>query len=89
MGGRWLRRTSLDPYDPLTDDDAIALAFPNSQNPDRSVLTRRAWGALESLEEHGEPSHRTPSDTAPPERSLTSAAMAMAGGLDDGARVFR
>ena len=54
MGGRWLRRTSLDPYDPLTDDDAIALAFPNSQNPDRSVLTRRAWGALESLEEHGE-----------------------------------
>ena len=54
MGGRWLRRTGPDPYDPLTDDDAIALAFPNSQNPDRSVLSRRAWDALEALEEHGE-----------------------------------
>ena len=53
-GGRWLRKRGLDPYDPLTDDDAIALAFPNSQNPDRSVLTRRAWGALEALESHGE-----------------------------------
>ena len=52
--GRWMRRTGLDPYDPLTDDDAIALAFPNSRNPDRSVLTRRAWNALESLEEYGE-----------------------------------
>ena len=53
-GGRWLRRTGPDPYDPLTDDDAVALAFPNSRNPDRSVLTRRAWDALEALEEHGE-----------------------------------
>ena len=53
-GGRWLRKRGLDPFDPLTDDDAIALAFPNSQNPDRSVLTRRAWGALEALESHGE-----------------------------------
>ena len=53
-GGRWLRRTGPDPYDPLTDDDAIALAFPNSRNPDRSVLTHRAWDALEALEAHGE-----------------------------------
>ena len=53
-GGRWLRKKGLDPYDPLADDDAIALAFPNSQNPDRSVLTRRAWDALEALESHGE-----------------------------------
>ena len=52
--GRWLRRKGLDPYDPLSDDDAIALAFPNSQNPDRSVLTRRAWTALEALEQYGE-----------------------------------
>ena len=52
--GRWLRRTGLDPYDPLTDDDAIVLAFPNSLNPDRSVLARRAWTALEALEEYGE-----------------------------------
>ena len=53
-GGRWLRRKGLDPYDPISDNDAIALAFPNSRNPDRSVLARRAWTALESLEEYGE-----------------------------------
>ena len=52
--GRWLRRKGLDPYDPLSDDDAVALAFPNSRNPDRSVLTRRAWTALEALEQYGE-----------------------------------
>ena len=53
-GGRWLRRTGLDPYDPLTDVDAIALAFPNTRVRNRSVLVRRAWGALENLEEYGE-----------------------------------
>lgn len=54
MGGRWLRRTSLEPYEPLTDDDAIALTFPSSRVRNRSVLVRRAWTALENLEEHGE-----------------------------------
>ena len=53
-GGRWLRRTGLDPYDPLSDDDAIALAFPNSRVRNRGVLVRRAWDALEHLEEYGE-----------------------------------
>ena len=53
-GGRWIRRTGLDPYDPLTDDDAIALAFPSSRVRNRRVLVRRAWGALENLEEYGE-----------------------------------
>ena len=53
-GGRWIRRTSLDPYDPLTDDDAIALAFPSSRVRNRRVLVRRAWDALEHLEEYGE-----------------------------------
>ena len=52
--GRWLRRTGLDPYDPLSDDDAIALAFPNSRVRNRGVLVRRAWDALEHLEEYGE-----------------------------------
>ena len=52
--GRWLRRTGLDPYDPLTDADAIALAFPNTRVRNRSVLVRRAWGALENLEQFGE-----------------------------------
>ena len=54
MGGRWLRRTGLEPYEPLTDDDAIALTFPSSKVRNRSVLTRRAWTAIENLEEHGE-----------------------------------
>ena len=53
-GGRWLRRTGLDPYDPLSDDDAIALAFPNTRVRNRGVLVRRAWDALENLEEYGE-----------------------------------
>ena len=53
-GGRWLRRTGLDPYDPLADDDAIALAFPNTRVRNRGVLVRRAWDALENLEEYGE-----------------------------------
>ena len=52
--GRWLRRTGLDPYDPMNDDDAIALAFPNTRVRNRSVLVRRAWDALENLEEFGE-----------------------------------
>ena len=53
-GGRWLRRTGLDPYDPLNDDDAIALAYPSSTKANRRELSRRAWGALQNLEEHGE-----------------------------------
>ena len=52
--GRWLRRTGIDPYDPLTDDNAISLAFPNSKVRNRRVLVRRAWTALENLEEFGE-----------------------------------
>ena len=52
--GRWLRRTGLDPYDPMTDDDAIALAFPNTRIQRRSVLVRRAWDALERLQQFGE-----------------------------------
>ena len=53
-GNRWIRRTALDPYDPLTDDDAIALAYPSSTKTNRSELGRRAWTALENLEEYGE-----------------------------------
>ena len=53
-GGRWIRKTGLDPYDPLTDDDAIALAFPSSAKTNRRELACRAWDALENLEEHGE-----------------------------------
>ena len=53
-GGRWMRRTGLDPYDPLTDDDAIALAYPSSMKSNRRELVRRAWSALENLEAHGE-----------------------------------
>ena len=52
--GRWLRRTGLDLYDPLADADAIALAFPNTRVRNRSVLIRRAWDALENLEQYGE-----------------------------------
>jgi hypothetical protein len=53
-GGRWVRRTGLDPYDPLEDDDVIALAFPNTRVRNKSVVIRRAWDALERLEEYGE-----------------------------------
>ena len=53
-GGRWLRKTGIDPYDPLTDEDAMALAFPNTRLRNRGVLVRRAWSALENLEEYGE-----------------------------------
>ena len=52
--GRWLRRTGLDPYDPLADDDAIALTFPSSRVRNKRVLVRRAWNALEHLEEYDE-----------------------------------
>ena len=53
-GGRWLRRTSVDPYEPLSDNDAVSLAYPSSITANRRLLARRAWGALENLEEHGE-----------------------------------
>ena len=53
-GGRWLRKTSLEPYQPLNDDDAIALAYPSSTHANRRLLALRAWNALESLEERGE-----------------------------------
>ena len=53
-GGRWVRKTGIEAYDPLTDDDAIALTFPSSTSANRSSLVRRAWDALENLEEHGE-----------------------------------
>ena len=52
--GKWLRKKGLDPYDPLTDDDVVALAYPSSVTTNRRLLARRAWGALENLEEHGE-----------------------------------
>ena len=53
-GGKWVRKKGLDPYDPLTDDDAITLAYPSSVKTNRRELARRAWGALETLEEYGE-----------------------------------
>lgn len=52
--GRWLRKTSVDPYDPLTDDDVITLAYPSSVKTNRRELARRAWASLENLQEHGE-----------------------------------
>ena len=52
--GRWLRKTAPDIHDPLTDDEVIALTFPSSKHATRRVLLRRAWEALENLEEHGE-----------------------------------
>ena len=54
MAGRWLRKTGPDIHDPLTDDEVIALTFPSSRHATRRVLLRRAWGALENLQEHGE-----------------------------------
>ena len=53
-GGRWLRRTGIEPYEPLTDDNAIDLAYPSSKKTNRRELARRAWTALERLEEYGE-----------------------------------
>ena len=52
--GRWLRRTGADPYEPLSDSDAVALAYPSSQHVNRRLLARRAWAALEKLEEYDE-----------------------------------
>ena len=52
--GKWLRLTSIDPYEPLSDDNAIRLAFPNTRVQNRGVLVRRAWNSLENLHEHGE-----------------------------------
>ena len=37
-GGRWIRKTGLDPYDPITDEDAIALAFPSSKHSNQRLL---------------------------------------------------
>ena len=52
--GRWLRKKGLEPYEPLSDEDAIALTFPSSRHSNRRLLLRRAWSALEHLEEYGE-----------------------------------
>ena len=52
--GRWLRKTGPKPYEPMTDNDAIELAYPSSQKANRRELARRAWAALEHLEEYGE-----------------------------------
>ena len=52
--GRWVAMTGLDPYDPITDEDAISLTFPSSKHSNRRLLVRRAWDALKNLEEHGE-----------------------------------
>ncbi len=52
--GRWLRKTGPEPYEPLADNDAIELAYPSSQKSNRRELARRAWAALEHLEEYGE-----------------------------------
>ena len=41
-------------YDPLEDAAAIALAYPSSTKANRRELARRAWSALENLEEYGE-----------------------------------
>ena len=53
-GSRWIRKTGLDLFYPLTDDDAIALTYPSSAKANRRELARRSWAALENLEEHGE-----------------------------------
>ena len=52
--GRWLRKKGPDPYEPLSDNNAIALSFPSSRHSSRRLLARRAWAALEHLEEYGE-----------------------------------
>ena len=52
--GKWLRRTSVDPYERMSDEDVIALAYPSSVKTNRRELARRAWGALENLEEYDE-----------------------------------
>ena len=54
VAGKWLRKKGLDPYDPITDEDAVALAYPSNVTVNRPQLARRAWDALENLEEHGE-----------------------------------
>ena len=53
-GGRWVRKTGIEAYEPLTGDDAIALTFPSSRHSNRRLLVRRAWDALENLEDYGE-----------------------------------
>lgn len=53
-GGRWVRKTGIEAYEPLTDDDAIALTFPSSRHSNKRLLVRRAWNALENLEDYGE-----------------------------------
>ena len=53
-GGRWVRKTGIEAYEPLSDDDAIALTFPSSRHSNRRLLVRRAWDALENLEDYGE-----------------------------------
>lgn len=53
-GGRWVRKNGIEAYEPLTDDEAVALTFPSSAKSNQSELRRRAWTALENLEEHGD-----------------------------------
>ena len=53
-GNKWLRKKAIDTYDPISDDDAIALTFPSSTHSNRRLLSRRAWDALETLHQHGE-----------------------------------
>lgn len=53
-GGKWIRKTGPEPYEPLTDADAIELAYPSSTHANSRLLAKRAWTALENLEAHGE-----------------------------------
>ena len=53
-GGRWLRRTSIDPYEELTDENVVDLVYPSSQKMNRREMARRAWASLERLEDYGE-----------------------------------
>ena len=53
-GGKWSRKRGPEPYEPLTDADAIELAYPSSKHANTRLLALRAWTALENLEAHGE-----------------------------------
>ena len=52
--GRWIRKKGPEPYEPISDADAIDLAYPSSRHANSRLLALRAWAALEKLEEHGE-----------------------------------
>ena len=44
VAGKWLRKKGLDPYDPITDEDAVALALPEQRDGESPAIGAASVG---------------------------------------------